>query len=640
MPDCKAILKQLQSEDREEQREGAFLAGEELCTDATPLLAELLNSGHLGVQEAAESALRKIGGKDVIAAMIPLLRSEDTPVRNLSMDILREIGNQDISSLITVLHDEDPDIRIFISDILGSTNYVMAVEPLCNALLKDPEVNVRYQAAVSLGNLARADAAECLNKALGDEEWVQYAVIEALAKIKHSSSVTSLLKALDNASDLVCSMIIDALGEMGNIKAVPMLLKRMEEAPTALRNKIIKAVIGILGGKSLTLLSKGEREKFRLYMLVALEDEDQEIRDAAISGLAFVGGEDASEAILKIAARIDPEQEPERLEQTIRRLADIGLTKALKAGLDGSDFLISRTAVRVLALIESPEVPLVLEKAFWDKELELQREVITVLTGMADESARDFFVKVLEEHQDGTVLKSALYFLGVKMKFREGGERLFALLDHQYDDVKEAALEACIAVDGEDMAAKFVDIVQSPDPIKRLMAVYALGKLGVKEYMEHIKAALDDEILDIRKAALEAIANLCDGSDDEWLYLVVSRMGDESKEVRLTVIDLMGRCYKTEVIPFLIQALDDADDWVRIRALDALGQQREKSAVKRIVELLDDPNKMLGMKVLEALGNIGGEVAFNALLHASDSDDPEFSRAAEAAIAKIQENQE
>ncbi len=640
MPDCKTILKQLQSEDREEQREGAFLAGENLCGEATPLLAELLNSGHLGVQEAAESALRKIGGKEVIAAMIPLLRSDDTPVRNLSMDILREIGNQDISALITVLHDDDPDIRIFIADILGSTNYVMAVEPLCNALLKDPEVNVRYQAAVSLGNLAKADAAVCLNKALEDEEWVQYAVIEALAKIKHSSSVSSLLKALKTSSDLVCSMIIDALGEMGNLKAVPMLLKRMEESPTALRNKIIKAVVGILGGKSLTLLSKDEREKFRLYMLVALEDEDREIRDAAINGLAFVGGEDASKAILKIAARMDPEQDQERLDMTIRRLADIGLTEALKAGLDGSDFLISRTAVRVLALIDSPDVPVVLEKAFWGKELELQREIITVLTEVADKSAGSFFVDVLDNHQDGTVLKRALYFLGEKMKFRDEGDKLFALLDHQYNDVKEAALEACIAVNGKDMAAKFVEIVQSPDPIQRLMAVYALGKLGVKEYMEELKTALNDEIPDIRKAALEAIANLCDGSDDEWLYLIVSRMNDESKEVRLTVIDLMGKCYKSEVLPFLIQALDDSDDWVRIRALDALGRQSERSAVKRIVELLEDPNKMLTMKVLEALGNIGGEVAFNSLLHVSDSDDPEFAKAAEAAIAKIQESQE
>ncbi len=58
----------------------------------------------------------------------------------------------------------------------------MAVEPLCDALLKDPEVNVRYQAAVSLGDLANPAAARCLNKAMQDDEWVQYAVIEALAK--------------------------------------------------------------------------------------------------------------------------------------------------------------------------------------------------------------------------------------------------------------------------------------------------------------------------------------------------------------------------------------------------------------------------------------------------------------------------
>ena len=231
MADCTEYLALLKSDDKEIVREGAFRAGEDNCVEAVSMLAELLQTNHLGIQEAADSSLRKIGGKETVQAVLPLLRSDDAPVRNLSMDILREVGSHDLAALIALVHDEDADIRIFVSDILGSTGNVLAVEPLCDALLKDPEVNVRYQAAVSLGELGMSEAAGCLNKAITDEEWVQYSVIEALTKIGHSSSVDALVKALDTASDLVASMIIDSLGEMGNVKAVTMLLKRIEESP-------------------------------------------------------------------------------------------------------------------------------------------------------------------------------------------------------------------------------------------------------------------------------------------------------------------------------------------------------------------------------------------------------------------------
>ena len=186
MQECKSIIERLRIDDNEVLREAAFEAGEARCEEAVPLLAGLLQSSNLGVQEAADRALRSIGGRSVIQAAIPLLRVDDAPARNLAMDILRALAAQDVASLIPLIRDTDPDIRIFAADILGATDNPAAVPVLCEALLKDPEVNVRYQAAVSLGALARPEAAPCLNKAMEDEEWVQYSVIEALSKIKQS----------------------------------------------------------------------------------------------------------------------------------------------------------------------------------------------------------------------------------------------------------------------------------------------------------------------------------------------------------------------------------------------------------------------------------------------------------------------
>jgi len=643
MTECEKYLALLKSDDNEIVRDGAFKAGEHNCVEAVERLAELLQTNHLGIQEAADSSLRKIGGKATVRAVLPYLRSDEAPVRNLAMDILREVGSQDLTALIALIHDEDTDIRIFAADILGSTDNVLAVEPLCDALLKDPEVNVRYQAAVSLGELGKPEASPCLNKAINDEEWVQYSVIEALTKIGHSSSVDALVKALDSASDLVASMIIDSLGEMGNVKAVTMLLRRMDAAPTALRNKIVVAVVKILGGKSLTLLKPDERENFRQYLLVALRDEDEEVQDAAIQGLAYVGGEKASEGILSIASRLDQDRDQERLGIIIGYLAQIGLTEALRAGLMGEDQERAHVAVQVLSQIspnqckEEHEVCNVLMDAFWKVGLSVQRQIVSVAASRGAIQSKDFFIKILDEHTDGTVLKSAVYLLGEKLRLPEVAVKIFPLLRHQYDDVKEAALEACIAIGSGEVRERFVAMSASDEPVDRLMAVYALGKLDATANMDILTQALEDEIPDIRKVAVEAMAS---GGGDAWRPLIQTKLSDESKDVRLTVIETMGQYFAEDFIPHLIDSLDDQDDWVKIRAVGALGDHKVQQAIPRLIGLLENQNRFLVIKAIEALGNIGGTAAFRSLLEVANSDEYELVSAAEEAIARIQEFQE
>ena len=79
--------------------------------------------------------------------------------------------------------------------------------------------------------------------------------------------------------------------------------------------KIAKAVVRILGGKALSLLSPVERDRFRGYLLAALGDDDEDVQDAAVSGLGSVGGEDAAKTVLAHAARLD--REPVRTEVPI-----------------------------------------------------------------------------------------------------------------------------------------------------------------------------------------------------------------------------------------------------------------------------------------------------------------------------------
>jgi len=640
MSDCKEILAMLKSSETDVLREGAYLAGDEHCEDAVPLLVEMLKSSNIGVQESADNALRKIGGKEAVNGVIPLLRSDDAPVRNGAMDILRALGSQELPSLIPLLKDEDVDIRIFTTDILGSAGNVMAVAPLCEALLKDPEVNVRYQAAVSLGDLGLPEAAKCLNQAMRDEEWVQYSVIEALAKIRHASSIDAMVKAMSHSSELVVSMIIDALGDMGNVKAVSLLLARMESSPTALRNKIVKAIVNILGAKLVNLLPKDARQNFREYLLVALEDEETEVQDAAIKGLAVMGGDDAAAGVFTIAVKLDPDKDQDRLDHILGSLAQMGVTAVLRNALRNDDAHAALLAVEVLSRISAPEVEAVLVNAFWQNPIAVQRTIVAVLAHIAGPGSVDFFMDLLARHNDGKVLKSAASFLGQKLRYAPAADSLFELLDHQYDDVKEAGLDACVAIGGEEMQGRFRTLFSGGDSLKRLMAVYALGKIDAASNMELLKTALEDENPEIRKHALEAISGMCYQSD-VWLELLSPRLQDENRDVRQTVIEIMGKCYSPEIVPYLRHALsDDEDDWVKVRALEVLGQHKASESIPEVVAQLENPNKLVAIRAIECLGSIGGTAAFQALLSISGGDDYEMMEAAETAIARIQDEQE
>lgn len=639
MQDCKNIVAVLQGGgDASDIREAAWQAGEGACQEAVPALAGLLASGNLGIQEAADQALRRIGGKATVEAVIPLLRSDEAPVRNLAMDILREVGAQDLPALVGLLHDDDADIRIFASDILGSTGSVAAVGPLGDALLRDPEVNVRYQAAVSLGELGLKDAARYLNKALGDEEWVLFSVIEALAKIRDDSSIGALAKALHKSSDLVASMIVEALGEMGNVKAVTMLMKHLDAASTALRNKICKAIVQILGGKSLKLLSEAERERFGHYLLVALTDEDEAVQDAAMAGLGHVGGEKASAEVLELAAGLDPDRDHDRLMLALDALAGMGPTRALEQALESDSARRVQVAAEVGRRLCAPALGAAMKRTFWGKDRDLQREIVQALCACADPQDKEFFLDVLGRHEDGTVLKAALEYLGGLGD--EGiGELLFGYLDHPYDDVKEAALEACVRVSGQAMDDRFRALFTDEDPVRRLMAVYAMGKLGVAGHADEIRAALGDEVPDIRKVALEAFGDSCLDLE-QWLPAIRERLHDEHREVRLTVVELLGHCEGEELLPCLEEALNDEDDWVRVRAVEALGRRGADASVPRLVEIATGNSTLLALKAVEALGAIGGKTAFRALLEVLGAEDPELQAAAEDAVARIQESGE
>jgi len=638
--DSQQILQDLRSDDTDVLRRAAFAAGDVRLAESIDLLCKAVASANIGVQEAAEYALRKIRGPQAIKSLLPVLRSDDAPIRNIAMDVLREIGADDLPTLYPLLHDADCDMRIFIADILGSTGNRKAVAPLCDSLLKDPEVNVRYQAAVSLGNLAFPEAVDCLKQAMMDEEWVQFSVVEALTKIRADSTVTALTQSLSTSSPLVASIIIDALGEMGNIKAVPLLFKSLEKASTPLRHKTVKSIVKILGGRSLSLHSHKDQTSFRDYLLDALRDEDDSVLMAALYGLSAMGDEESTKAIFNLAARLNPELQQDLIQAATQAIASIGFNQSFVDALHtkNNDTLV-HIAVEASLLMDDPLYVQHIKDIFWQNGRDIQRTAAARLARVAGPDDTPFFLDLLNRHTDGDVLKAALFFLGGRTRTEQATDKLFDMLAHPYDDVREAALEACIALNTPQAVERFKQLFKKNDPQSRVMAVYALGRQNLAGNLQELRLALEDEDPQVRQVAVEAFgaAGPC---DREYLPLLLPRLSDENRDVRVTMVSLLGNCNSPEALPHLLSALDDQDDWVRIRAVEGLGHLRATAAVPHLVQMLDSSNPMLTFKIIDTLGRIGGKVAFRALLGMIDHEDPEIQHVAAEAVSSIQAEQE
>jgi len=484
------IMKKLDSEDKEEVREAVFAAGDMEYQEAVPKLAELLKSDHMGIQEAAELTLRRFGGQKTIQGIIPLLWSEEPHIRNVAMDILRDIGDQDIDSILELLNNQDSDVRIFAADILGCIESVMIVRPLCNTLIEDPDPNVRHQAAISLGELGNQGASNCLKQALNDQEWIQFAVIEALNKIKDESSIKALTNALGKYSELIDSVIIETLGSMSDIKVAPFLLQKIDTSNIPLRNKIVQALVNLLGSRILSLLNPKEKEQFQNYLLTALEDEDEDVQTAAIEGLRNIGNEQASGAIFELLLTLEEGKDDERMETIIDTLRSMPISGSLKEAVYNGDEIPSARAIQVLLGVEGSEVNKLLADVFWNKDRDLQRDISNALSKTGSEEVKDLFWNILKDHEDGTVIKNALYFFGHSIQSEEATDMMLSFLDHHFDDVKETALDACLALNTERVKSKFREMLDSSNTMHRLMGIYALGELGDQAYIKDIRPAL------------------------------------------------------------------------------------------------------------------------------------------------------
>ena len=135
------ILAGLASANPDERWAAARGAGE--LPDAVPAIAAALaREADPRVREAMFTSLVRIGTRDSVVSVLPLLRSNDSALRTGALDALLSSPIAAHELLAGLLSDPDVDVRILSCELARTLPNEEATRSLCTLLEREREINV------------------------------------------------------------------------------------------------------------------------------------------------------------------------------------------------------------------------------------------------------------------------------------------------------------------------------------------------------------------------------------------------------------------------------------------------------------------------------------------------------------------
>lgn len=143
-------------------RWAAARAAAEIPESAAALAAALSTEGDSHIREAMFTSLARIGTRESVAAIAPMLRSSDAALRTGALDALRTSVIATHELLPQLLKDPDVDVRVLSCELARSLPSEEATPPLCALLAEERDVNVCAAAIEVLAEVGNHTALSAL----------------------------------------------------------------------------------------------------------------------------------------------------------------------------------------------------------------------------------------------------------------------------------------------------------------------------------------------------------------------------------------------------------------------------------------------------------------------------------------------
>ncbi len=618
------MLSQLREDDPALRRQAARMLGESGNPKAIPDLVRALEDSHRGFQEAAMDALVAIGGAETIRELSRLVAGGKVYARNAAIEILEKIGREAPELLMHLFQDGNDTIRIIAANIFGNLHAEEAVPSVID-LLSDNNPNVRCAALNALGNIGDRESLPSIREYMEDpEEWVRFSCIQALGNLQDHASLPALLNLLEgDVAESICWVAVESLGKISSLESVPKMLETLPGATPLVQHQIVHHLVRI------ALEHPGEDgcgvevfAPYEAYFTEALKSPQKEIQDSAVQGLEWIGTAQAVAPLMAFTRTLHEYAEEDRVKGVQKALTAIGEPDFLihtlldASSVESPNELTLKLAGEVLgAFQEARAVPaMILHLAGPSEPV---RRVMTQALGRIEDPLACLPLIGLLKDGNGHVRRDAACSLG-----RIGDEQavlpLFESLDREeFMDVRETLLDALVAIGSEGVKEKFREFVFYPDPNVQALAIQGIGLLGDDEACDHLIANLGNENEQIRLKVVECLGRI---DCERMMEPLIHSLNDENEQVRLAAIDVLSERPSSTVVRALMDALYDDSHWVAFKAADALGRIADPMAVETMMRLLQETDNVpLKIALIRALMKIG-DPRSGTVLHQMEND--------------------
>jgi len=223
-----------------------------------------------------------------------------------------------------LLRDPDAAVRVHALRLLGETDDVKLIPPLLGLLKNDPDVQVRAEAAATLGFfVALGELEEIPSEAYGqvqagllesargeDETRVRRHALEALGFSSDQEVVKLIESALRRPDPEWQLSALIAMGRSADERWEEEVLRALTDEDNDIRAAAVQAA-GNLGLKSA-----------RTVLLRLLDgDDDDDVTSAAIWSLSQIGGEDVRTYLENLLDQTEDDEQAEFLAEALDNLA-------------------------------------------------------------------------------------------------------------------------------------------------------------------------------------------------------------------------------------------------------------------------------------------------------------------------------
>lgn len=308
------------------------------------------------------------------------------------------------------------------------------------------------------------------------------------------------------------------------------------------------------------LLGKTKEPEALPALISALEDKDEDVKQAAILALANLGDDSAVDELLK----------PKIINSEnfdIRWAAHFALCKLQKAG-----------DLRVIEeMLKSADDPLWIIRNAATEVLSRQIDLLS------QEPAPDnikIFLRILatSEYEIQEKVISALEEIGKKNihLMTEG-------LNSISDNVRAGTARILGEIGDLEVVEPLIKLLSDRNSYVRLSAVLALGKLKDESSLYSLIDKLNDTDKKIRKAAIDVLASF---GKSATAPLINSLKYAQGKEFKKNIIKTLGKIKDPASLYLVMQALYDSFSVVRNAAIDAIVAMGDEKTVDKLIEIL------------------------------------------------------